>query len=60
MIVEDGRYKENDFKSNKDKLVLRNAVNKNGGVRVKDIREQKISNFFKTGGKQTFFFITGF
>ena len=57
MIVEDVRNKDNDFKSNKDKLVLRNAINKGGGVRVKDIREIEVFNFFRTHEKETFFFV---
>jgi len=57
MIVEDVRNKENDFKSDKDKLVLRNAINKCGDVRVKDVRETEVSNFFKTHEKQILFFI---
>jgi len=60
MIIEDVRNKENDFKSDKDKLNLRNAINEGSGVRVKDIREEEVSNFFKTHEKEVLFFIIGF
>jgi len=60
MIIEDVRNKENDFKSDKDKLNLRNAINKGSSVYVKNIREEEVSNFFKTHEKEVLFFIVGF
>ena len=58
MEVEDFRNKKNDFRSNKDKLVLRNAINKGGGVCVGDVRTETILNEFMTTPRQTFNFIS--
>lgn len=60
MIIEDIRNKENDWKSKKDKLNLRNAINKGSGVFVKNVREEEVSSFFKTHEKEVLFFIVGF
>ncbi len=58
MIVEDIRTKENEFKSDKDKLVLRNAINSGGGVCVEDVRTETIATEFMNTARQTFNFIS--
>lgn len=60
MVIEDIRNKENDFKSNKDKLSLRNGINLGGGVYLKEVKTQQVSKFFKGNTKQVFFMIIGF
>jgi len=60
MIIEDIKTKENDYYSNKDKLNLRNSINKGYGVQIKNIETQTIGNFFKIHNKEVLFFIIGF
>ncbi len=60
MEISDIRNKENDFKSNQDKLSLRNGINKGGGVYIKNVTPQNIGKFFKANSKEVLYFITGF
>ena len=43
-----------------EKLNRRNAINKGGGVFVKDIKNQQVGKFFKSNSKEVLYFIVGY
>lgn len=45
---------------NEEGLNRRNAINKGGGVYVKDIKNQEVGRFFKGNSKEVLYFIGGF
>ena len=55
-----GLFNEEMILKDEEKLNRRNAINKGGGVFIKDVRMQGVSRFFKGNTKQVFFMVTGF